>query len=92
MYALMAPMLVFASGAAIDYGRATQIQSKLNAAADAAALAALTPAILQQDATTAKAAAESMFYGLADGVTGLTGTSATANVSNGATALVRMSR
>ena len=57
MYALLAPILLFASGGAIDYGRAAKIQSKLNAAADAAALAALTPAMLQQSASTAQAAA-----------------------------------
>ena len=51
MYALVAPVLVFGGGAAIDYGRAAQIHTKLNAAADAAALAALTPAMLQQPAT-----------------------------------------
>ena len=39
---------MFGGGAAIDYGRAAQIHTKLNAAADAAALAALTPAMLQQ--------------------------------------------
>src|SRR5271169_363243 len=51
MYALVAPVLVFGGGAAIDYGRAAQIHTKLNAGADAAALAALTPAMLQQTAT-----------------------------------------
>ena len=55
MYALVAPVLVFGGGAAIDYGRAAQIHTKLNAAADAAALAALTPAMLQQSATVAHA-------------------------------------
>ena len=72
MYALVAPVLVFGGGAAIDYGRAAQIRTKLNAAADAAALAALTPAMLQQSATVAQSAAKSMFNGLADGVSGLT--------------------
>ena len=71
MYALVAPALLFGAGAAIDYGRAAQIHTKLNAAADAAALAALTPAMLQQSATVAQAAARSMFTGLADGVSGL---------------------
>ena len=66
MYALLAPILIFGAGAAIDYGRAAQIQSKLNAAADAAALAALTPAMLQQSASAAQTAAQSMFTGLAD--------------------------
>ena len=76
MYALVAPILVFAGGAAIDYGRAAQIRTKLNAAADAAALAALTPAMLQQSPTVAQSAAESMFNGLAAGISGLTGRAA----------------
>jgi hypothetical protein len=59
MYALIAPALVFGAGAALDYGRAAQIHTKLNAAADAAALAALTPAMLQQSAAVAQAAANS---------------------------------
>jgi Flp pilus assembly protein TadG len=91
MYALVLPLLVFGGGAAIDYGRAAQIHTKLNAAADAAALAALTPAMLQQNATVAKAAATSMFNGLADGVSGLTAgaTQVTVTITTGSTALVR---
>jgi Flp pilus assembly protein TadG len=89
LYALLAPMLIFASGAAIDYGHAAQIQSKLNAAADAAALAALTPAMLQQSSATAQTAAEDMFKGIADGVSGISGTSVHAAVTNGSSALVR---
>ena len=91
MYALVAPALVFGAGAAIDYGRAAQIHTKLNAAADAAALAALTPAMLQQSATVAQAAANSMFIGLADGVSGLTAdaTQVTVTVTTGANPLVR---
>jgi hypothetical protein len=91
MYALVAPALVFGAGAAIDYGRAAQIHTKLNAAADAAALAALTPAMLQQSATVARAAANSMFTGLANGVSGLTAgaTQVTVTVTTGATPLTR---
>ena len=91
MYALVAPVLVFGAGAAIDYGRAAQIHTKLNAAADAAALAALTPAMLQQTATVAQAAAVSMFNGLTDGISGLTpgATEVTVTVTVGSTALVR---
>ena len=91
MYALIAPALVFGAGAAIDYGRAAQIHTKLNAAADAAALAALTPAMLQQSATVAQAAANSMFIGLADSVSGLTAnaTQVTVTVTIGATPLTR---
>ena len=91
MYALVAPVLVFGAGAAIDYGRAAQIHTKLNAAADAAALAALTPAMLQQPATAAQAAAVSMFNGLTKGIPGLTAgaTQVTVTITVGSTALVR---
>jgi Flp pilus assembly protein TadG len=91
MYALVAPVLVFAGGAAIDYGRAAQIHTKLNAAADAAALAALTPAMLQQSASQAQTVATNMFNGLAGGVSGLTAgaTQVTVAVSVGATPLTR---
>ena len=71
MYALMAPVLLLASGAAIDYGRSASIQSELNAAADAAALAALTPAMMQQSASTAQVAAQNMFIALASGISGI---------------------
>jgi Flp pilus assembly protein TadG len=91
MYALVAPILVFAGGAAIDYGRAAQIHTKLNAAADAAALAALTPAMLQQSSSVAQAASVSMFNGLTEGIPGLTAhaTQVTVTVTVGATALMR---
>ena len=91
MYALVAPVLVFGGGAAIDYGRAAQIHTKLNAAADAAALAALTPSMLQQSSTVAQAAAVSMFNGLTEGIPGLTAhaTQVTVTVTVGATALIR---
>ena len=72
MYALVAPVLVFAGGAAIDYGRTAQVHTKLNAAADAAALAALTPSMLQQSTSVAHDAAVNMFTGLADGISSLT--------------------
>jgi len=91
MYALVAPVLVFSGGAAIDYGRAAQIHTKLNAAADAAALAALTPAMLQQSSSVAQAAAESMFNGLTAGIPGVTANATQVNVTVtvGATALIR---
>ena len=91
MYALVAPILVVGGGAAIDYGRAAQIRTKLNAAADAAALAALTPAMLQQDASVAQAAAVKMFTGLTQNLPGLTAdaTQVTVAVTVGATPLTR---
>ena len=91
MYALVAPVLVFGAGAAIDYGRAAQIHTKLNAAADAAALSALTPTMLQQSTTVAHDAAVNMFNGLTNNLPGLTAdaTHVTVNVTVGATPLTR---
>jgi Flp pilus assembly protein TadG len=91
MYALVAPVLVFAGGAAIDYGRTAQIHTKLNAAADAAALAALTPTMLQQSAQTAQDASVSMFNGLTEGIPGLTAgaTQVTVTVSAVGASLIR---
>jgi Flp pilus assembly protein TadG len=91
MYALVAPVLVFAGGAAIDYGRTAQIHTKLNAAADAAALAALTPTMLQQSNQTAQDASKSMFNGLTEGIPGLTvgATQVTVSVTNVANTLIR---
>jgi Flp pilus assembly protein TadG len=91
MYALVAPLLVFGGGAAIDYGRAAQIHTKLNAAADAAALAALTPAMLQQSASVAQAASVAMFNGLTEGIPGLTAhaTQVTVTVTADSTTLIR---
>ena len=91
MYAFVAPILVFGGGAAIDYGRAAQIHTKLNAAADAAALAALTPTMLQQSTQTAQDASVSMFNGLTEGIPGLTAgaTQVTVTVTAVGTSLIR---
>ena len=61
IFALSAPVLMFGIALAIDFTNATIVRSKLNAAADAAALAALTPAMMQQSIPVAQAAAVSMF-------------------------------
>ena len=92
MYALVAPILLFGGGAAIDYGRAAQIHTKLNAAADAAALAALTPSMLQQSSDVAQAAAVSLFNGLTENIPGLTAhaTQVTVTIKVGDTSLTRI--
>ena len=61
MYALMLPVLMFGAGFAIDYTHAMQVQTKLDAAADAAVLAALTPSMMQQSNATAQTAATNLF-------------------------------
>jgi Flp pilus assembly protein TadG len=71
LFALSAPVLIFAASLAIDFTNYTVVKSKLNEAADAAALAALTPAMLQAPTTTAQAAAYAMFMARANTLTGL---------------------
>jgi len=61
IFALSAPVLMFGTALAVDFTNATVVKSKLNAAADAAALAALTPSMMQQSDTVAQAAATQMF-------------------------------
>lgn len=68
-------VLIFAMGFGIDYSRAMKLQSKLNAAADAAVLAAVNAPMMQQSCTTlscnAKTAATNMFVQQVTGLTGL---------------------
>jgi Flp pilus assembly protein TadG len=54
------PMLLMA-GVAIDYGRDAMVRGRMNAAADAAALAGTAPSLLAQSSSTAQAAATAMF-------------------------------
>jgi Flp pilus assembly protein TadG len=61
IFALSAPVVFFAVAIAIDYTNASVVRSKLNAAADAAALAALTPTVLQETTTQARQVATAMF-------------------------------
>jgi Flp pilus assembly protein TadG len=68
IFALSAPVLMLAAAIAIDVSNATIVRSKLNSAADAAALAALTPAMLGQSDATASAAAKAMFMARADAI------------------------
>ena len=61
--------MVFATGMGIDYARAMKAQTKLNAAADAAALSAVTQAMMTQTNATACETARNMFAGQASGLT-----------------------
>ena len=53
--------LTFILGFGIDYARAMSLQTKLNAAADAAALAAVAPSMILQPNSQATSAARNMF-------------------------------
>ncbi len=57
----MVPTVVLAFGAGLDYIAAAGREERLNGIADAAALAAVTPAMMLQDSDTAKAAATRLF-------------------------------
>ena len=69
IFALSVPVLALGMAVAMDFTNASVARARLNAAADAAALAALTPAMMQQSLTTAQGAATSMFNGRANMLT-----------------------
>lgn len=60
-FAFSAIPVLFALGAAADYGYAVKTRARMNAAADAAALAAVTPYMMTQKTNTAKKTAQNMF-------------------------------
>jgi Flp pilus assembly protein TadG len=69
--------MMFAVGFGIDYSRAMRLQTKLNAAADAAALAAVTAPMMRKTADEARMATIAMFNGQVAGLSGLIYDSAT---------------
>jgi Flp pilus assembly protein TadG len=79
IFALMAVPVLFATGMGVDYAMASRRRSKLDAAADSAALAAVTPSIMAISSQSAQqqamqTAATNMFNALAGQVSGLQGT------------------
>jgi Flp pilus assembly protein TadG len=73
IFALCLIPLVFLAGMALDYAAAIQKRQRLNAAADSAVLAAVSPALANQTAAQAQTVATNLFNGQASVVTGLTG-------------------
>jgi Flp pilus assembly protein TadG len=71
-FALALVLAMFLIGMGLDFSAAMQKRSKLNAAADAAALAAFTPTMMTQSLATSKTAATNMFSGVASAATGVT--------------------
>ena len=61
MFAFAAVPMLLALGAGVDYGLAMKRQARMNAAADAAALDVVTPTMMAQPASVAKAAAIAFF-------------------------------
>ena len=71
LYALSLPILIAGLGLAVDFTHAAQVRSELNAAADAAVLAALTPSMMEQPTSVAQSAATNMFNGEIAGISSL---------------------
>ena len=63
IFAFSVPVLALAMGVGVDFTNAAVTRSRLTSAADAAALAALTPAMMQQTDAVAQSAAYAMFDG-----------------------------
>jgi Flp pilus assembly protein TadG len=79
---------IYLLGMAMDYTNAVRIQSQLDAATDAAVIAAVTPAMMAQTNTTAAAQATMVFNATANQLPGLAAApNLTVNVTN--TGLVR---
>jgi len=72
MFGLVVLPLTFAAGMAIDYGMAARKRSQLNAAADAAVLAAVTPSMMSKTAALAQTAATNAFNARASLIKGVT--------------------
>src|SRR5271166_4157821 len=71
IFALALVPMIFLTGMAMDYTLALRKNAQLNAAADAAALAAVTPAMMAQPDANAIAAATNLFNSKAANITGL---------------------
>jgi Flp pilus assembly protein TadG len=68
MFGFLALPLIFGIGMAVDYGTAARLKSKLNAAADSAVLAAVTPSMMNQTNAAAILAAKNMFIAQTTGL------------------------
>ncbi len=87
IFALSLIPIIFLAGMAVDFTAAAQKRLHLNAAADAAALAAVTPTMMGQSVSTAQTAANNIFMGEASTVTGLNYSAPTITIT--ATGLAR---
>jgi Flp pilus assembly protein TadG len=82
IFALSMIPCVFLIGMALDFTSATQKRVQLNAAADAAALAAVTPSMMTQTTTAASTAATNAFNAVASNVTNATNITPTITVNS----------
>jgi Flp pilus assembly protein TadG len=92
IFALSLIPIIFLAGMALDFTAAMQKRTSLNAAADAAALAAVTPAMMGQSVATAQTAANNIFMAEASTVAGVNYSAPTINItSSGLTRTVTVS-
>jgi Flp pilus assembly protein TadG len=82
IFALSLIPCIFLAGMALDFTVATQRRVLLNSAADAAALAAVTPTMMQQATANAQTAATNAFSAVASTVTGATSITPTITVTD----------
>jgi Flp pilus assembly protein TadG len=83
IFALAMVPTIYLAGMGLDYTAAARRQAQLNAAADAAAIAAVTPAMMAQDTAIATTTAQNVFNGKATGLPGLaTQPTLSVNVTN----------
>jgi Flp pilus assembly protein TadG len=73
--------IVFLTGMGIDYTSATQKKAMLDAAADAAALAGVTPSLMAQPSSASVTAAQNMFNSQVSNINGLSYSSSGLSVS-----------
>jgi Flp pilus assembly protein TadG len=82
IFALSIIPCIFLTGMGLDFSAATQKRVILNAAADAAALAAVTPAMMAQSLTVAQTTATNIFNATASTATAVTAVTPTITVTN----------
>src|SRR4029078_9534790 len=81
IFALALIPTIFLIGMGLDFSGAIQRRAKLNAAVDAAALAAVTPTMMTQSLSASNTAATNMFNAVASATPGLTNINPTINVT-----------
>ncbi|HTC04086.1 MAG TPA: pilus assembly protein TadG-related protein [Xanthobacteraceae bacterium] len=89
IFALSMIPCVFLVGMGLDFTAATQKRVQLNAAADAAALAAVTPGMMTQTTSAAQTAATNAFNAVASNTAGVTSVAPTINVTSSNGGLTR---
>jgi Flp pilus assembly protein TadG len=80
---------VFLIGMALDYSSAIERRSQLNAATDAAALAAVTPSMMMQSNAAAQTAATNIFNAEASAISGVSNTNPTVTITSSNGGLTR---